>query len=167
MTSVLVVLGTLSAIGGFLSIPDFLEPMLGMPAEHHEMHAFHRWVLGGSIAIAALGLAAAAYFFAGDASRAARVKERFAGVYRVLNNKYYVDELYALVFARPLHWVSDAIFLRLGDRWLIDGTLNGLASLAQGAAGRLSRVQSGSLHKYALMVLVGMVASLVWMWRHG
>ncbi len=53
------------------------------------------------------------------------------------------------------------------DRMLLDGTLNGLASMAQRAAGRLSRVQTGSLHKYAFLVLVGMVASLVWMWRNG
>ncbi|MDH5264794.1 MAG: NADH-quinone oxidoreductase subunit L, partial [Betaproteobacteria bacterium] len=167
MTGVLLVLALASAVGGFLSIPHFLEPMLPLPGTRHEMHAFHYWVVGGSIAIAAIGLAAAAWFFGGDASRAARVKERFAGAYRVLNNKYYVDELYDRAINRPLLWVSDAVFLRLGDRMLIDGTLNGLASLAQGAAGRLSRVQSGSLHKYALMVLVGVVASLVWMWRHG
>ena len=167
MTGVLIVLALLSAIGGFLSIPHFLEPMLPLPPEKHGMEAFHYWVVGGSVAIAAIGLAAAAWFFAGDAVRAARVKESFAGVHKVLSNKYYVDEFYDLVFRRPLHWVSDAVFLKLGDRWLIDGTLNGLAALAQGAAGRLSRVQSGSLHKYAFLVLVGMVASLVWMWRNG
>jgi NADH-quinone oxidoreductase subunit L len=164
---VLMVLAVLSAVGGFLSIPHFLEPMLPLPAVKPEMNAFHYWVVGGSVAIAAAGLAAAAYFFGGDASRAARVRERFAGVHRVLSNKYYVDEFYELVIGRPLNWVSDTIFLKLGDRLLIDGTLNGLAALAQGAAGRLSRVQTGSLHKYALMVLAGMVASLVWMWRNG
>jgi NADH-quinone oxidoreductase subunit L len=122
-------------------------------------------VVGGSIAIAVVGLAAAAWFFGGDAARAARVKASFAGVYRVLSNKYYVDEFYENAIGRPLNWVSDAVFLKLGDRFLIDGTLHGLAALAQGTAGLLSRVQTGSLHKYALLVLVGMVASLVWMWR--
>jgi NADH-quinone oxidoreductase subunit L len=131
------------------------------------MDAYHYGVVGGSILIALAGLAGAAYFFGGDASRAARVKEGFAGVYRVLNNKYWVDELYERVINRPLVWVSDAVFLKLGDRLLLDGTLNGLAALAQRAAGRLSRVQTGSLHKYAFLVLAGMVASLVWMWRNG
>jgi NADH-quinone oxidoreductase subunit L len=78
-----------------------------------------------------------------------------------------VDEFYEAVIGRPLNWVSDTVFLKLGDRLLIDGTLNGLAAFAQSAAGRLSRVQTGSLHKYALMVLAGMVASLLWMWRNG
>ena len=165
MTGVLMVLAVLSAVGGFLSIPHFLEPMVALPGIKPGMDAYHYWVVGGSIAIAVVGLAAAAWFFGGDAARAARVKANFSGVYRVLSNKYYVDEFYELVIGRPLNWVSDAVFLKLGDRFLIDGTLNGLAALAQGAAGRLSRVQTGSLHKYALMALVGIVASLVWMWR--
>ena len=167
MTLVLIVLALLSAVGGFLSIPHFLEPMVALPGVRPEMAAFHYWVVGGSIAIAAAGLAGAAWYFSGDASRAARVKENFAGLYRVLSNKYFVDELYDRAINRPLLWVSDAVFLKLGDRMLLDGTLNGLASMAQRAAGRLSRVQTGSLHKYAFLVLVGMVASLVWMWRNG
>jgi NADH-quinone oxidoreductase subunit L len=167
MTGVLVVLAALSAVGGFLSIPRFLEPMLRLPAVNPAMNAFHYWVVGGSVAIALAGLGAAAYFFAGDASRAAGVKATFAGAYRVLSHKYYIDELYERILGRPLHWISDAVFLKLGDRLVLDGTLNGLAALAQGAAGRLSRVQTGSLHKYALLVLVGMVASLIWMWRRG
>jgi NADH-quinone oxidoreductase subunit L len=167
MTGVLMVLAVLSAVGGFLSIPHFLEPMVALPGVRPGMDAYHYWVVGGSVAIAAIGLGGAAYFFGGDSSRAAAVKAGFMGVYRVLSNKYYVDELYDRLINRPLLWVSDAVFLKLGDRLLIDGTLNGLASAAQRAAGRLSRVQTGSLHKYAFLVLVGMVASLVWMWRHG
>ncbi|MCW5590772.1 MAG: NADH-quinone oxidoreductase subunit L [Burkholderiales bacterium] len=167
MTGVLVILAILSAVGGFLSIPHFLEPLVALPAVRPGMDAFHYFVVGGSIAIALAGLVGAAYFFGGDAARAAKVKASFAGAYRVLNNKYYVDELYDRFINRPLLWVSEAVFLKLGDRLLIDGTLNGLASVAQRTAGRLSRVQTGSLHKYAFMVLVGMVASLVWMWRNG
>ena len=165
MTGVLMVLALLSAVGGFLSIPHFLEPMVALPGIRPGMDAWHYWVVGGSIAIAVVGLAAAAWFFGGDAGPATAVKANFAGVYRVLSNKYYVDEFYALAIGRPLNWVSDAVFLKLGDRFLIDGTLHGLAALAQGTAGLLSRVQTGSLHKYALLVLIGMVASLVWMWR--
>ena len=78
-----------------------------------------------------------------------------------------MDEFYEAVIGKPLHWISDKIFLRVGDRFLIDGTLNGLAALASGVAGRLSRVQSGSLHLYAFLVVAGLVGSLLWVWRHG
>ena len=50
---------------------------------------------------------------------------------------------------------------------LLDGTLNGLAGLAQRTAGVFSRVQTGNLHLYALLVLAGMAACLAWSFRHG
>ncbi len=167
MTGVLVILAALSAFGGFFSVPHFLEPIAKLPGIQESKHAFHYFVVGGSIAIAVAGLAGAAWFFAGDASRAAAVRERFAGLFKVLSNKYYVDEFYEAVIGKPLHWISDKVFLRVGDRFLIDGTLNGLAALASGVAGRLARVQTGSLHLYAFLVVAGLVGSLVWVWRHG
>ena len=167
MTSVLVILAVLSAVGGFIAIPHFLEPIAPLPPVKESMKSLHLVVVGGSIAIAFVGLAVAAWFFGGDASRAAAVKAKWEGVHRVLENKYWVDELYDALFTRPLHWVSDRIFLRLGDRLLIDGTLDGLAAIARRAAGGFSRVQAGSLHLYAFLVLAGLVASLAWVWGHG
>jgi NADH-quinone oxidoreductase subunit L len=167
MTGVLMVLALLSAVGGFLSIPHFLEPMLPLPAVKEELHHLETPLVYVSVAIAVAGLALAGYVYGSGMARAKALGERFALAHRVLWNKYYVDELYERALGRPLHWVSEAVFLRLGDRFLLDGTLDGLAALAQRAAGRLSRVQTGSLHLYAFLVLAGIVASLVWMWRHG
>ena len=59
------------------------------------------------------------------------------------------------------------MFLQLGDRALIDGSLHGLAATAQRAAGRLSRVETGNLQFYVLLAALGVVASLAWMWGHG
>jgi len=78
-----------------------------------------------------------------------------------------VDEAYDRLIARPLYWISDRVFLQTGDRRVIDGTLNGMAALAQRTAGLMGRVQNGSLHLYALLLVVGIVASLAWSWRHG
>ena len=49
---------------------------------------------------------------------------------------------------------------------LIDGTLHGLAGLARLTAGMLGRVQTGSLHLYAWLVLTGIFACLLWSWHH-
>jgi NADH-quinone oxidoreductase subunit L len=84
----------------------------------------------------------------------------------VLTGKYYVDELYDRLLAKPLYWISEHAFLRFGDRTVLDGTLNGLAAFGQRAAGVLSRVQSGSLHLYALFALIGIVSALLWSWAH-
>ncbi len=63
-------------------------------------------------------------------------------------------------------WLSDRAFLRFGDRRLLDGTLNGLAAAGRLAGGAFSRVQTGSLHLYAWLVLLGIVGAVLWSWRH-
>ncbi len=166
MTGVLVVLAVLSAVGGMLALPHFLEPQLPLPAVSEELHHLETPLVIVSVVLAFLGLGAAAFIFGGPSSRAESLRQRFAGAHRLLTGKYYVDELYDRVLAKPLFWISDRLFLRLGDRTILDGTLNGLAALGQRTAGVLSRVQTGSLHLYALFVLVGIVGALLWSWAH-
>ena len=166
MTSVLAALAVLSAIGGFFSIPHFLEPQLALPPVSESLHHYETTLVAIAVAIGLAGLAGAAYVFGGTGDRAERLRVRFAGVHKVLYDKYYVDELYDALIVRPLYWISDRVFLRLGDRTLIDGTLNGMAAVAQRTAGLLGRVQTGSLHFYAFLVLAGMVAVVIWSWRH-
>jgi NADH-quinone oxidoreductase subunit L len=161
MTGVLIVLAALAAGAGFVAIPHFLEPLLPLPALAASAQPLHAPLVALAVAIAAAGIAAAAYFFGGDARRAAAVGQRCAGVQRVLANRYYVDELYAALIGRPLHWTAERVFLRLGDRTLIDGTLHALAAAARGGAALLARVQTGSLQLYVLLVLAGAVASLL------
>ena len=68
---------------------------------------------------------------------------------------------------RPLHWISDRVFLRIGDRLLIDGALHGLASLARRGAHAFSLVQTGNLHLYALLALLGGALLLALRWLNG
>jgi NADH-quinone oxidoreductase subunit L len=167
MTSVLIALAALSAVGGFIALPHFLEPLLPLPEVRPELHVMETPLLIVSVLLALAGLGAAGYLFGGKAERADQLRRRFPALHRVLSGKYFVDELYDLLIARPLYWVSDRVFLRIGDRLLIDGSLHGLAALAQRSASRLSRVQTGNLQLYAFLVLVGMAAALLWSWRHG
>ena len=88
-----------------------------------------------------------------SAARSARRALRDAAspaLHRVLSGKYYVDELYDRLLARPLAWISERVFLGLGDRVLLDGSLHGLAALARRTAGALARVQTGNLQLYAV-----------------
>jgi NADH-quinone oxidoreductase subunit L len=166
MTGVLVVLAALSAVGGFLSIPHVLEGQLPLPPVAAGMEPFHYAVVGLSIAIAAAGLGGAAWFYAGAGERAERVRLAWPTLHRVLSGKYYVDEAYEAFIRRPLLWVSERVFLGLGDRRLFDGTLHGLAALGRGTAAVLGRVQTGSLHLYAFFVMAGLLAALAWSLRH-
>jgi len=166
MAGVLVVLAVLSAIGGFFSIPHFLEGQLPLPPVKPELKSFHTVLLVLSVVIAALGLAGAAWFYARNGARAERARLQMQPLHRLLSGKYYIDELYEALIGRPIRWISDRVFLRIGDRLLLDGTLNGMASVARGAAGQLARVQTGNLHFYAFLVLAGLVALLLWSWGH-
>jgi NADH-quinone oxidoreductase subunit L len=167
MTSVLAALALLSAVGGFFDVPHFLASLPALPTPREELHDLELPLLGISVLIAFAGLGGAMYFFGHNAERAARVRPQFSALNRILEGKYFVDEAYDRWLARPLYWISEHAFLRLGDRLILDGSLNGLARLAQHAAGGLARVQAGSLHLYALFILLGIVACLAWSFRHG
>ena len=166
MTGMLVVLAILSAVGGFIPVPHFLEPMLPLPPVAPELEVFHTPIVVIAIVLAFAGLVVAAYLFGGGARRGEVIRDRFSLLHRVLAGKYYVDEIYHALIARPLYWISDRVFLRLGDRALIDGSLHSMAAFGRYSAAALGRVQTGQLQFYALLVLVGIVASLAWSW-HG
>ena len=167
MTGVLMVLAALAAVGGFIPIPHFLEPIAPLPKTLESMHAFHVPLIGLAIAMGVAGLVAAAFVYRGDLALPKRLREGFSGLHSLLSGKYFIDELYESLIQRPLLWISDKVFLNFGDRRLFDGTLNGMAGLANASGGVLARVQTGSLHLYVLLVLIGSFLALVWSWAHG
>jgi NADH-quinone oxidoreductase subunit L len=166
MTGVLAVLAALSAVGGFLSIPHVLEAQLPLPPIASGMEPFHYAVVGASIAIAVAGIVGAWWFFGDKAERAERVRLAFPRLHRVLSGKYFVDELYESFIARPLLWISERVFLGVGDRRLFDGTLHAVAAMGRGAAAVLSRIQAGSLQLYVFLTLAGLAAALYLGLRH-
>ncbi len=166
MTGVLAVLAVLSALGGFFAVPHYLEPLLPLPAVVESLHHLETLLVVVSVVLALAGAGLAFWIFGRDDERAHRARERFAPLHRLLTNKYYVDELYQALIGRPLVWLSDRVFLGIGDRVLLDGSLHGLTGLARRTAGLLARVQTGSLQFYAWLVVLGLAALLLWSARH-
>jgi NADH-quinone oxidoreductase subunit L len=166
MTGILIVLAALSTIGGSIPVPHFLEPILPLPPVTSGLEGFHTPIVVASIVIAFAGLAVAPLLFGRDSRLGEAIQSRFALLHRLLSGKYYIDEIYSALIGRPLYWISDRVFLRLGDRALIDGSLHSMAAFGRYSAAALGRVQTGQLQFYALLVLVGIVASLAWSW-HG
>jgi NADH-quinone oxidoreductase subunit L len=107
--------------------------------------------------------------------------ERFSGLYRVLWNKYYIDEFYqatfigaTLLIARISSWfdlhVIDGIVngaARLTTRIssaearfdlkVIDGMVNGVATVILTSGSGMRRIQSGRIQNYIVGLLVGMI----------
>lgn len=84
-------------------------------------------------------------------------------LYRVVLNKYYVDEGYYAVFVNPIVEGSTKILWQTVDAGLIDGTVNGAGTAARVASDKLRRMQSGNIRSYAGWVAGGGALILIYL----
>jgi NADH-quinone oxidoreductase subunit L len=171
MAIALIVLAVGSVLAGYVAIggrfEHFLEPSFGpeaAPAAAEQGLEMTLTVVSTAIAIVGIGLAA--YFFLRNRGAADAIAERFSGLYRVLLNKYYVDEIYDATVVQPIRIVSQEGLWKGVDVKLIDGAVNGVGDSVTGMSEVLRRVQNGSVRMYAASLLVGVVAILgYYLWR--
>jgi NADH-quinone oxidoreductase subunit L len=117
-------------IGGIL--PNFVHEFIGGTLlEPPEVLPFNAWPLIVSI-IAALGGLSLGWLVYRNQKEGAEdpLKVRLGSVYTVLQNKYYFDELYNLIFVRPAYWIADNFTNQILDRGIIDGILHFIARVA-------------------------------------
>jgi NADH-quinone oxidoreductase subunit L len=79
--------------------------------------------------------------------------------YRLVLNKYYVDEIYDYVIVKPLYVLS-LIFWKIFDVRLVDGTVNGIAGFFGNLSERFRIFQTGYVRNYALAFLLGVAILL-------
>jgi NADH-quinone oxidoreductase subunit L len=119
-----------------------------------------------STAIAALGILIAWRIWVKRRIIAERFAETYPVLYRVLLNKYYVDELYDATVVQPIKVASTEGLWRAFDVKLVDGAVNGVAAIVAASASTLRRVQTGSVRTYAGSLFVGVVVILgYYLWR--
>ena len=111
--------------------------------EGHADHAVELGLMAFSSGIAFAGIGIAAYFFLRRKDAADRLAASFAGVHRVLLNKYYVDEIYDAAIVQPIKRTSERALWRVFDAGVIDGAVNGAGSFVSGAGAILRRLQTG------------------------
>ncbi|MBN9659543.1 MAG: NADH-quinone oxidoreductase subunit L [Acidobacteria bacterium] len=152
MTLPLGVLALLSLGGGYLDVPHFLEPMFGGEhAAHDETLVFI------SVASGVLGIVLAYIFYVAKPGLADGIARTFSWPYKVLYNKYYVDEAYDAVIVHPIRDGSTSILWKGIDAGVIDAAVNGVGSLSQGIGGILRHLQSGYIRRYAAWVVLGSI----------
>jgi NADH-quinone oxidoreductase subunit L len=120
--------------------------------------------LSGGIAVAAFAFA----FFIWVMRRelADRLARSLAPVYRLLLNKYFVDELYDATVVHPLGAASREGLWRGVDVGVIDGAVNGVGAIVDAGAATLRRLQTGSIRVYASSLFMGVVLVLgYYLWR--
>jgi len=80
-------------------------------------------------------------------------------IYRVLLNKYYIDELYGLIIRYIVFGLAN--FAALFDRYVIDGLVNGSASVVRGIGRATSRSETGLLQNYGATLFGGVLILLI------
>ena len=161
MTVPLIVLAVLSTIGGFIGIPyafvnsdinvieHTLEPViahLGPVVIDHSHLNEERLLALGSVIIALIGIGIGWMIFK---------KRPTLEMPRVLENKYYVDEIYDATLIRPIVVGSREGLWKMFDIGVIDGLLHGIGQSVT-ELGRLARyMQAGFVRAYAAIILLG------------
>ncbi len=161
MTLPLVVLAALSVSGGFIPVPAILESVLGHEAEAPAAPA-GMLALATAVAVAGLALAWTAYVQRPELP--ARVAASLGGFYRLVCDKFRVDELYDRVVVGPLFGFAE-LNARHVDPELIDGAVNGAGILVATTSRLWRRLQTGNVQHYALSFLVGALVLVAWFVR--
>jgi NADH-quinone oxidoreductase subunit L len=95
-----------------------------------------------------------------------RIAAGLGGFYHAVVNKYYVDELYAILFVKPLIDGSTKILWRGVDQGVIDAAVNDSADAARHVSDNFRHMQSGNLRSYAGWIATGaavVIAYMIWM----
>jgi NADH-quinone oxidoreductase subunit L len=170
MALALIALAVGSVVAGYVGpgFERFLEPSFAAPPREldAEAHTIELTLMAVSSAVAVAGIGAAAYLFLRNRAAAAALAERFAAPRRLLENRYYVDEVYDAALVQPVRIVSEQGLWKIVDIRVIDGAVNGVASAVQGSAELLRRLQTGSVRAYAASLFLGVVVVLgYYLWR--
>jgi NADH-quinone oxidoreductase subunit L len=197
MTVPLMILAFFSMFSGFLGAALIgIEPLITWlegSAERHELDMPRALALAGLATLFAVISIVGAYFIYRPKAQKAGVDDplrKLGFIYKVLNHKYWIDELYGRLFVRPFIWLSNFLawvidwrfwhdwfherairdtFLKITDflanpidKLVIDGAVNGTGRVVARAAGGLRKLQTGYVRTYALALLIGAVLVVAW-----
>ena len=177
VTIPLVLLAIPSLAIGFVAIDTMLfgkyfEKVIFVDAAAHPAMAHLREFFHGPLAMGLHGFVSAPFllmlagvglawfFYMRRPDIPAAIKNRFGGLYRLLDNKYYMDRINEVVFAGGARKIGWGLW-KGGDQALIDGlAVNGSARLVGWIAGVSRLIQSGYIYHYAFAMLAGVAVVL-------
>ena len=191
MIAPLMVLALLSIVGGWVGVPaalggsdrfdHFLDPVFhttaeavpgaegaALPAENHESHedaSTEYLFMGISVAAAAIGFLGAWFLYYKRTDLPAKMAASAGGLYRLVHDKYRIDELYGATIVQPIILFSTYVLYKGVDVALIDGGVDASAEGAKEISDGLRHMQSGNIRSYAGWVAAGaavVIAFMVW-----
>ncbi|MGH9773365.1 MAG: NADH-quinone oxidoreductase subunit L [Candidatus Acidiferrales bacterium] len=198
MTVPLMILAVLSVIGGFVGLggrfEHFLDPVIVRNAEAASAGSSQAGELGlmvASVAIALAGIALAWQMYLKNTSLPEKLTKQFHGIYELIFNKYYVDQIYDALFvnrAKDLGttlgafdanvidglgvngagWLTRVVS-RLSiwwDTWIVDGSVRFSSRAVWVLSYPMRMIETGLLQNYVLLMVLGIVAGLGYYFLH-
>ena len=174
------ILAVLSVVGGWVSyhhtFENFLAPVfhdaVAAPLPDHpagesagEESGKEILFMGISVAAAGAGLFLAWLLYCRRPELPQRIVQRIPSLYQLVLHKYYVDELYAALFVKPLLEGSSKLLWHGIDQHVIDAGVDGSADAARQVSDTMRHMQSGNVRSYAGWVAFGaalVIAYMVW-----
>jgi NADH-quinone oxidoreductase subunit L len=170
MTLPLMVLAFFAVVAGFVGIPalfapnahaleHFLAPVFaGSTALVHAHHIEHstEWILMGTATVLILIV----IVYAVTKFKKYTTTEPNTGIAKVLENKWYIDELYDTVIVNPLHWFAGFLKNTI-EKYVIDGAVNGVGKLVGYGSRQFRLLQSGQVGSYILMMVMALVLFII------
>ncbi len=200
MTMPLVILAIGAVFAGFLGLPgvlggsqfaQWLEPVIHAHEAEHASHALEWGLMALSVSVAGAGCFLAYLMYRKEAlSPDIFANLAGGGFYRLFNNKWYLDEIYQVLFVNGTlllanilsafdKYVVDGIvngsatlvrFLSwlngLFDQYVIDGIVNAVADITFWIGNKLRRVQTGSINSYLYGILIAIAIAVIVKYRY-
>jgi len=171
MTIPLIVLAALSLVGGYIGIPEVLShghiPNGLHGWLHHTLsdaplkieHSMELGLMALSVAAAAMGTFAAIGLYLKRPALVEELAARFKLAYKLLYNKYFIDEIYNSFIIQGAIRSGRALW-EVMDAELVDGATRVISDFVRGSGAALRMTVSGNVQSYALYIVFGMVVAL-------
>jgi NADH-quinone oxidoreductase subunit L len=170
MTIPLVVLAVLSAVGGFIGIPEalggnhWLSQWLSPVILHHSPapdHATEYMLMAVSVVGVLISIGFAYQKYVKQAHVPVADEGKRTALAGLSFHMFYVDEIYNFLIRRPLDALS-AFFYKIFDVKIVDGIVNGLGWSTSEASKGIRLLQTGNVGFYILMMVVGIISLLLY-----
>jgi len=167
MTLPLIILAVFSVGGGLINLPHFaggneflahwLAPLLPMTGEAGEVNFLS--LEGGAPLLAAFLPAFLAIYLFGMQKSVPSEDTEISGIQKVIYHKFYIDELYELLFVKPIAFLSN-FFFQVIDFLVIDLFVEGLGRFVKYASSEFRRAQTGNVGIYLFCMVAAIVVIL-------
>ncbi len=175
----LIILAFFAIVGGYVGLPKligdlfggipnylehFLSPVFANAEEYmhaHSHHAHHshalEWgLMGTSVIIAVVGISVAYMLYMVNPDIPRKFTSTFPVLHRAVYNKWYIDEIYDFAFVNPCKALGRLLWKGF-DVLIVDGIVNGVATVVMAFGGVIRYIQTGQIYNYAWTMAFGVV----------